>query len=254
LDRSLNNTPPGGGFGNGSAQSSRPSSLGLTTGTTWQGNTAFGPAGGMATGYATRSPMTGRVDTGSSTFAAPNTRGGGVGAGTYSNFRTPDGSAMFGGSLQGQGVMAGNAIQALGMLRAMQAAQARPQPAGGPTMVQPGLLDEELPIDAVPEIPSIPPNLSITGPGSFWNPGYWMNNPTNWKRGEQRPAPLNWSDASGWPGQGSVPRQPSGNQNTQYQNNQGGVSYSGATFRPGDYRGGNGVPGGGYGGGAGGGW
>lgn len=37
------------------------STLGLTTPSTWRGNTASGPAGGRATQFATTSPTTGRV-------------------------------------------------------------------------------------------------------------------------------------------------------------------------------------------------
>lgn len=74
--------------------------LGLTTGTTWYGNTAFGPAGGMATGYATRD--------GQSLEAA----GMGPTMGTYSNFNTLNGQPMFGGALGGQGFNGMNANQA----------------------------------------------------------------------------------------------------------------------------------------------
>jgi hypothetical protein len=49
----------GGGFGGGGGSggnSGAPRGTGLTTGGTWYGNSAFGPAGGMAQGYATRGP------------------------------------------------------------------------------------------------------------------------------------------------------------------------------------------------------
>lgn len=153
--------------------------LGLTTGKTIHGNTAFGPAGGMATGYATRSNAP-NVSGGSADFGRP----GSITGGTFSNFRNTDGSAMFGGGLQNQGVRANNALQALGMLRAMQAGMLRPTPAGGP-MTQPGLLDDELPTDAIPERPTIPPNIIGPWPGQntarflqSWHPSMWMRNPT----------------------------------------------------------------------------
>jgi hypothetical protein len=45
----------GGGFGGGSGgNSGAPMRTGLTTGSTWYGNTAFGQPGGMAQGYATK--------------------------------------------------------------------------------------------------------------------------------------------------------------------------------------------------------
>ena len=76
--------------------------LGLTTGTTWYGNTAFGPAGGMATGYATRDGQ--------------SLAGAGMAPtmGTYSNFNTMNGQPMFGGALGGQGFNGMNANQAYG--------------------------------------------------------------------------------------------------------------------------------------------
>ena len=99
--------------------------LGVRTGSTTYGNTAFGPAGGMAQGYATNS----RVGSGM-----------GPSIGSFSNFRNLDGSAMIGGGLQNRAVAARNPVQALGMLRALQAAQAPQRPSGGRVG---GLLDGE---------------------------------------------------------------------------------------------------------------
>lgn len=152
-----------------SGNTGRPTGLGITTGKTMYGNTAIGPAGGAATAYATRSP---------GSVPSPN-QGTGLTGGTFSNFRTPSGGAMFSGGLQSQPVAARNASQALQMLQAMQAAQARPTPAGGPRA--PGLLDEELPINAVPGIPAIPPNM----PPQNWP---WAN-----------PAIMDMKGYMGWP-------------------------------------------------------
>ena len=114
----------GGGSG-GTSSSRGGTGTGLSTGKTMFGNTAFGPAGGRATGYAT------------------NTRppsGMGPSIGSFSNFRNLDGSAMIGGGLQNRAVAARNPVQALGMLRALQAAQAPQRPSGGRVG---GLLDGE---------------------------------------------------------------------------------------------------------------
>lgn len=99
--------------------------LGLRTGSTIHGNTAFGPAGGMSQGYATNSRL-----------------GSGMGpsVGSFSNFRNLDGSAMIGGGLQNRAIAARNPQQALGMLQALQAAQASRRPSSGRVG---GLLDGE---------------------------------------------------------------------------------------------------------------
>lgn len=106
----------GGGVSSGKSTGKSNSSganmggLGVTTGKTIYGNTAFGPAGGMATGYATR---TGNIS------------GIGPSMTTFSNFRTPSGGAMFSGRAGNTPVTARNAQQAAGMLSAMQRAQGR---------------------------------------------------------------------------------------------------------------------------------
>lgn len=122
-----NNGPSGAGTGGrsgggrGGDSGSRTGGLGggLSTGKTWHGNTAFGPSGGMARGYATASLGPGA--------------GMGPSVNKYSDFRTPTGAPMVGGSLQGQPVAARNPQQALGMLQALFNAQrpAAPPAAGG---------------------------------------------------------------------------------------------------------------------------
>lgn len=87
---------------NNGAWSGDGQNLGLTTTNTWYGNTAFGPAGGFMTGYSSRDPQS---------LAAA---GMGPTMGTYSNFTTPSGQAMFGGALGGQGFNGMNANQAYG--------------------------------------------------------------------------------------------------------------------------------------------
>ena len=137
----------GMGGGGGSGRAMQPSTsigrgnLGITTGSTIHGNTAFGPAGGNAMGYATRD--------------ARSLAGAGMGPtmGTYSNFRTPSGAPMFGDSGP-QGMTARNPMQAMQMLQALRQ---RFQPASAPPMRQPGLLDDD--VIAPPTVPTIPPNL-----------------------------------------------------------------------------------------------
>jgi hypothetical protein len=57
LAASLNGTPPNATRGQSSSNSG--SGLGLTVSKTMPGNTAYGPAGGMATSYGTRAPSSG---------------------------------------------------------------------------------------------------------------------------------------------------------------------------------------------------
>ena len=125
--------------------------LGLTTGTTWYGNTAFGPAGGMATGYATRDGQ--------------SLAGAGMGPtmGTYSNFNTMNGQPMFGGALGGQGFNGMNANQAYGAAQnwyqALQAyAQAKKAGNTGTAPLPPlGARLATTPPPAVPPVPSLVP-------------------------------------------------------------------------------------------------
>ena len=160
--------------------------LGLTTGSTIHGNTAFGPAGGMAQGYATNS----RVGSGM-----------GPSMGTFSNFRNLDGSAMFGGGLQNRAVAARNPQQALGMLQALQAAQASRGTLKGRVG---GLLDgEDVTVGPTTVVPraAIPP--TITGP--------WPGQSTllDLIKRVVDPAPLAPRRISGpWPGQSAVPPNP----------------------------------------------
>ena len=137
--------------------------LGVTTGKTIYGNTAFGPAGGMATGYATR---TGNIS------------GIGPSMTTFSNFRTPSGSAMFSGQAGNTPVTARNAQQAAGMLSAMQAAQGRRNGfgmlSGDPVTSRP-----------IPAMTQIPPHLQLSIPPA---PSYLPEKSilANWFNGPRR--------------------------------------------------------------------
>lgn len=148
----------GGGFsgGVGGNRSSNSGNTGLKTGSTIYGNTAFGPAGGAATGYATRTgPMSGM----------------GPSVGAFSNFRTPTGAPMVGGALQNRAVTARNPQQALGMLQALAGVQ-RPRVGGL-------LADEEVSVGEIPSIvPTaaddmswIPESLNFAWPGQAVKPG-----------------------------------------------------------------------------------
>lgn len=111
---------------------------GLTTGTTIRGNTAYGPAGGMAQGYATRDQQ------------SLAKAGMGPTMGTYSNFMDANGNPMFAGALGGQGFQGMNAQQAqhnaMAAYLGMGLGQA-PQPASRPTY--PGPVPQRPPVRPV---------------------------------------------------------------------------------------------------------
>lgn len=92
--------------------------LGLTTGRTIYGNTAFGPSGGRAVGYATKD----------------NYGTMGPGNANYSNFRTRDGRTAF-GNVGGMQFNAPNARAAAGYANAMNRAMEAPRPQAVPAGV-----------------------------------------------------------------------------------------------------------------------
>lgn len=108
----------GGGAGYNGGIGSR---TGITTGKDWYGNSAFGRAGGNVAAYGTRD-------------ARSLARAGmGPTVGRFSNFRSPNGAAMFGGSpVQGQSFRGMNMGQALSQANRAQAAwqQAQRPPEG----------------------------------------------------------------------------------------------------------------------------
>jgi hypothetical protein len=125
----------------------------MTTGKDWHGNTAYGPAGGNVAAYGMRD-------------AASLARAGmGPMAGSFGNFRTPSGAAMFGGSpVQGQsftGMNMGQAMsQAMRAQAALEAAKAAQggllAPARGPAPSAPYdenvLAVEDVPPPATPNV------------------------------------------------------------------------------------------------------
>lgn len=99
----------GGGAGYNGGAGSR---TGLTTGTTTYGNTAFGRPGGNAVAYGMRDA------------ASLGRAGMGPTVGSFGNFRTPSGAAMFGNSsVQGQSFYGRNMGQALSQANRAQARQ-----------------------------------------------------------------------------------------------------------------------------------
>jgi hypothetical protein len=121
----LGNGGVGGGMGGGSRgggagyNGGAGSRTGLTTGTTTYGNTAFGRPGGNAVAYGMRDA------------ASLNRAGMGPTVGSYGNFRTPSGAAMFGNSpVQGQSFYGMNMGQALSQANRAQARQPQPQVGG----------------------------------------------------------------------------------------------------------------------------
>lgn len=131
----------GGGAGYNGGIGSR---TGMTTGKDWYGNTAFGRSGGNVIGYGMRDARSlGRA-------------GMGPTVGSFGNFRTPSGQAMFAGSpVQGQSFYGRNMGQALSQA---QRAQAAWQQAQSPASV-PGLLAEPVPAAVMGEIPAYTPNV-----------------------------------------------------------------------------------------------
>lgn len=189
----------GGGFGGGAGRNGGINSrTGLTGGNTTYGNTAFGRSGGRVSAYGTRDAR------------SLGQAGMGPTVGTFSNFRTPTGQAMFAGSpVQGMsfnGMGMGQALsQAQRAQAAWEAAQRRQsvpgllggaQPAGiSATPQYPGF-DAEM---ALPEYPPVDENPLIdVQPGLPPLSGV----PT---------APIRFGP---WPGQSAIPDNP-------------------ATFRPG---------------------
>lgn len=183
----------GGGAGYNGGAGSR---TGLTTGTTWHGNTAFGAPGGRATGYATRDAKSlGRA-------------GMGPTMGQYGGFKTMSGNPMFGGSpVQGQSFNGMGAGQAFG--RAKQAydawkdSQIEQGPLNRPTTNRP---TTGRPKPSVVS-PFTPPELDIPDPLPFPPaeevlPPQIDNSDYDW-----RPPKDFFSSTAPkpWPGQGSNP-------------------------------------------------
>ena len=126
----------GGGAGYNGGAGSR---TGLTTGATTYGNTAFGRPGGNAVAYGMRDA------------ASLGRAGMGPTVGSFGNFRTPSGAAMFGNSsVQGQSFYGQNMGQALSQANRAQARQPQvdgllggaPAPAGAPAASYPAVEQE----------------------------------------------------------------------------------------------------------------
>jgi hypothetical protein len=109
---SKSSTKSGGSVGGGG----KSGGLGITTGKTIHGNTAFGPAGGMAKGYATSKGGSGM---------GPSNK-------SFSNFKTLDGNAMY-GNMGNKSVTARNAGQANSMMSALSRAKGTPKRSVTPT-------------------------------------------------------------------------------------------------------------------------
>lgn len=123
----------GGGMGGGAGvNGGLGSRTGVTTGSTWHGNTAFGRPGGMAQGYATRDP---------GSLAAAGMR---PVAGAFSQFNTLQGKPMIGGLLDADTFRAPNASSAYAQayarwqqLQQPQVTPPAPQPVSQPQIGQP---------------------------------------------------------------------------------------------------------------------
>jgi len=137
----------GGGAGYNGGAGSR---TGLTTGNTTYGNTAFGRPGGNAVAYGMRDA------------ASLGRAGMGPTVGSFGNFRTPSGAAMFGNSsVQGQSFRGMNMGQAMSQANRAQARQ--------PASV-PGLLGGAPVAAAAPAYSAVEQEMALpTNPPSFVN-------------------------------------------------------------------------------------
>jgi hypothetical protein len=138
----------GGGAGYNGGIGSR---TGMTTGKDWYGNTAFGPAGGRVQAFGMRDARSlGRA-------------GMGPTVGSFGNFRTPSGQAMFGNSpVQGQSFRGMNMGQALSQANRAQARQASVPGLLGGSPVASGA-----PASAVEQEMALPEYTPVPGP---WTP------------------------------------------------------------------------------------
>lgn len=186
-----NNGGMGGGGSNNSGSRTGGLGGGLSTGNTWHGNTAFGPPGGIANGYATA-----KLGAGAGTKPTIN---------TYSNFRTVNGDPMFSGAAQNTAIRAPNANMAASALSALQAqAQASAQNVGGLLSDED---EEQPPIDPVvaPPVTAVPTaawpyaNPAVINPYPQWSgAGSWFAGPNYINAG---PNEAQWS--SSFPNRGA---------------------------------------------------
>lgn len=159
----------GGGGGMGGYTGNTGGGTGLTTGTTIYGNTAFGPAGGLANGYATMSQ------------ASMNNPNFGMRPMNemYSDYRNLNGTPAFNGMNPGGGWAYANNAQAgyNHLANLQQQAMHMGSLSGANTVVSPYSGMVSLPPPSLPPIPTPKPPVS-TGyyPGAAWGGGgVWGN-------------------------------------------------------------------------------
>lgn len=159
----------GGSSRSGSGTGSGGGNTGLTTGNTWYGNTAYGPSGGTASGYATRTGAFGM----------------GPSLSQFSNFRTLSGAPVYGGGVQNQTVTARNATQARSIMDRLAAAFANraagTATARAPAVASrfvPGLLGAVAPAPiTISSLPPLSPALASYRPYlGAWNGGINLMN------------------------------------------------------------------------------
>lgn len=216
----LGNGGIGGGMGGGSRgggagyNGGAGSRTGLTTGNTIYGNTAFGRPGGNAVAYGMRDA------------ASLNRAGMGPTVGSYGNFRTPSGAAMYGNSpVQGQSFYGMNMGQALSQANRAQARQ-RPEGLLGGTPTAAGApaysaVEQEMALPAYEDPMAMYTTLTPpkTQPVMGWLPswpgtGQWWGDQARYQNNSglnpPAPAPSAPRAPSGpWPGQGASPMAPS---------------------------------------------
>ena len=195
----------GGGAGYNGGAGSR---TGLTTGNTTYGNTAFGRPGGNAVAYGMRDA------------ASLNRAGMGPTVGSYGNFRTPSGAAMFGNSpVQGQSFYGQNMGQALSQANRAQARQ-RPEGLLGGTPTAAGApaysaVEQELALPTyqdpmamyttlTPPLASVPNVFNQNVLSGLANFRDMMNNRYSWGNAMPGPGPAATPAPDTWTGEQDV--------------------------------------------------
>jgi hypothetical protein len=158
----LGNGGVGGGWGGGGGgvgagrNGGAGSQTGMRTGTEWHGNTAYGRPGGAVQAYGMRDAR------------SLGQAGMGPTAGSYGNFKTPSGQAMFGGSpVQGQSFRGMGMGQALSQAnRAQQSWQQSQRPASVPGLLGGAPTPASMPGAYTPQLPGMwtPPQAPPEAP------------------------------------------------------------------------------------------
>ena len=225
----------GGGMGGGAGRNGgMGQQTGMTTGTQWHGNTAFGRPGGTVQAYGMRDPR------------SLANAGMGPTMGSYSGFKTPQGQAMFPGmnqSFQGMnmGQALGQAQQQWGLMNQLN--NMHSNPAGQPMAPEPGVIpgvrlpppQAVIPPAPVPQPPpapyvpgsmapwpgqsAIPNNPPVYSPPPAPGSTHYMNGSTFYKNGPSYPGTPGYAGSTHYKNGPSYPGTPGYAGSTHYKNN-----------------------------------